>query len=80
MELCDGHLFGKREYDLGRDIDNFYDEEIIVDILRQICEGIKYLHGKKLAHRDIDPRNILIKNGVIKLIDFSLSKHHKSKS
>ena len=77
MELCEDNLYNKRVKDLGDD--KYYDEKIIVGILRQICQGIKYLHGKKLAHRDIEPRNILIKNGVVKLTDFSFSKHHKSK-
>ena len=27
----------------------------------------------KLGHRDIDPRNILVKNGQIKIVDFGLS-------
>ena len=26
-----------------------------------------------LGHRDIDPRNILVKNGKIKIVDFGLS-------
>ena len=77
MELCEGDLSHKRDEDLGDD--KYYDEKIIVGILRQICQGIKYLHGKRLAHRDIEPRNILVKNGVLKLADLSLSLHHKSK-
>ena len=58
MELCEDNLYNKRVKDLGDD--KYYDEVIILGILRQICKGIKYLHGKKLAHRDIEPRNILI--------------------
>ena len=27
----------------------------------------------KLGHRDIDPRNILVKNGIVKIVDFGLS-------
>ena len=76
IELCDDNLFHKREEELGED--KYYDEKIIVGMLRQICEGLNYLHGKKLAHRDIDPRNILIKDGVIKLVDFGLSNHHNT--
>ena len=78
LELCDDSLYHKREEDLGED--NYYEEKIIVGLLRQICEGINYLHGKKLAHRDIDPKNILIKNGVVKLVDFGLSYHHNTKT
>ena len=45
-------------------------------MLLQICEGLQYLHAKNIAHRDIDPRNILIKNGLVKLIDFGLSDQY----
>ena len=78
IELCDDNLFHKREEELGED--KYYDEKIIVGMLREICEGLKYLHGKKLAHRDVDPRNIMIQNGVIKLVDFGLSNHHNTKT
>ena len=71
MELCDDNLFKKREKDLSDG--EYYDESFIIKILKQICEGLSYLHGKKIAHRDIDPRNIMIKDGVIKLIDFGFS-------
>ena len=76
LELCDDSLYHQRleEYTQNK----FYDETIILGILKQICEGLKYLHGKKLAHRDIDPKNILIKNGIVKLVDFGLSNHHNS--
>ena len=43
--------------------------------MKQICAGLSYLHGKKVAHRDIDPRNIMLKGDVIKLVDFGLSDH-----
>ena len=78
MELCDGNLYHKRQNDLGDG--KYYDEKIVVGIIKQLCEGVKYLHGKKLAHRDIDPKNILMKNGVVKLVDFGLSNHHNTKS
>ena len=78
LEMCDDSLCHKREEELGED--KYYDETIILGFLKQICEGLNHLHGKKLAHRDIDPKNILIKNGIIKLVDFGLSNHHNSTS
>ena len=42
MELCDDNLFHKRYVDL--DNQRFYDEKTIVDMLKQIFEGFKYLH------------------------------------
>ena len=78
MGLYDDNFYHKRDEELEED--KYYDEELIVDILRQICEGLRYLHRKNIAHRDIDPRNIMIKDGVVKLVDFGFSNHYNSKS
>ena len=79
MELiCATSIRIKREEELGEN--EYYDEKIIVDILAQLCDGLQYLHAKNTAHRDIDPSNILIENGVVKLVDFGLSDHNNTKS
>jgi len=42
---------------------------------KDICEGLKFLHGQNLIHRDLKPDNILIsKKGVAKLSDFGITK------
>ena len=52
----------------------------MIEMLRQIAKGLNYLHGKNLGHRDIDPRNILVKNGQIKIVDFGYSFQSKIRS
>lgn len=49
------------------------------NIIAQICKGLKYIHSKKLLHRDISLVNVFIKHyddvNVIKLGDFGLVKN-----
>lgn len=50
-------------------------ENILKIILKQLFNGINFLHQKKIIHRDIKPSNILLSsNGIIKVSDFGLAK------
>ena len=50
-------------------------------MLRQICEGLKYLHSHKIAHCDLKPDNFLFvdssPDSQLKIIDFGMSKFVK---
>ena len=44
-------------------------------ILKQILEGLAYIHNLNIAHRDLKPSNILINSeGVVRIGDFGLAK------
>ncbi|XP_060064239.1 myosin light chain kinase, smooth muscle-like isoform X2 [Ylistrum balloti] len=65
-----------------RVVDEDFDltERDCVHFLRQICEGVDYMHGKSIVHLDLKPENILcIRNdsNLIKIIDFGLAQFHK---
>ena len=45
--------------------------KIVKSIIKQISEGLLYLHGKGFMHRDIKPENILINSkNEVKIADF----------
>ena len=49
-------------------------QDIIIKFLKQLLEGLKYLHSHSIAHRDITLDNILLgENNTIKISDFALS-------
>ena len=52
------------------------EEELIKNIILQICTGLKEIHKAKLIHRDLTPDNIFINknNNKVKIGDFSISK------
>lgn len=46
--------------------------------MKQMFEGMKYLHDQKFLHRDIKSANILIDNmGNLRIADFGLARHYE---
>ena len=47
----------------------------IKEFMRQILEGMKFVHQKGVCHRDLKPENILMnQKGVVKICDFGSAK------
>lgn len=69
MELCDKTLY---EY---LSIRNEINKEINNKFILEICNGLEYIHNKSIVHRDIKPKNIFIRNDMIKIGDFGLSRN-----
>lgn len=75
MELIEGG-------DLGAVIDNhkmlrtYVDEAEIWQYLVEACCGLKYLHDRRMLHRDLKPQNIMLTaDRHVKIVDFGFTKH-----
>ncbi|CAN0908319.1 Mitogen-activated protein kinase kinase 9 [Linum grandiflorum] len=56
----------------GRD---FFTEQRLAGIGRQVLAGLNYLHSHKIIHRDIKPSNLLVNSAMeVKIADFGVSK------
>jgi len=52
-----------------------FGEEEAAQIIVQVCRALDHAHGHEMIHRDISPKNIIVKpNGQVKLIDMGLTK------
>ncbi|KAI3975248.1 hypothetical protein MKX01_033488 [Papaver californicum] len=63
MELCDGSLSIKRSSQL-------FTEDEALEVMHQIALALMFIHERGIAHLDVKPDNIYVKNGVYKLGDF----------
>jgi len=46
--------------------------EMILYIIRSICNGISHIHEKGIVHLDIKPHNIIVNDKEVKIIDYGL--------
>ncbi|MED6206597.1 Mitosis inhibitor protein kinase wee1 [Stylosanthes scabra] len=63
MELCDHSLSIKK-------CSASFTEGQVLEALYQVANALKFIHEKGIAHLDVKPDNIYVKNGVYKLGDF----------
>ncbi|NLI52889.1 MAG: protein kinase [Clostridiales bacterium] len=74
-----------REYVEGIPLDHYaangLSERQAVSFCMQLCDILKYLHGREhpVIHRDIKPQNIIVKrDGTIELIDFDIARQYSN--
>jgi serine/threonine protein kinase len=51
-------------------------EDMAKGLLRQILEGVNYMHHNGVVHRDLNPTNVFYEEArnLIKILDFNVSK------
>jgi len=73
-EMIDGYSLKKH----NSQFKNFMKEKYASRIIRQVAQGIKYLHDHGIMHRDLKCDNIVMsdksKKAIPKVIDFGFAK------
>ena len=85
----DGSPFYVMEYFAGQTLEDLLIEQknltldSIINIISQVCAGLKEAHQKGIIHRDLKPQNIFLVAGgilgkIVKIIDFGIAKNISS--
>ena len=93
MEYCNGGSLTECLANYKKLYGKPFTEEIVQYLMRQIVDAIKYLHNRKIIHRDLKLDNILVKfnnevdkakanmmKAQVKVIDFGFAIHLNSKN
>ena len=74
MEYCEEDL--SKKIQRQKNLNQYFEEKQIIDWFIEICEGIKFIHDKKILYKNLNPENIfLTKDNHIKLGDFGIDKY-----
>jgi len=76
----DDRPFLVMEFIEGEPIDRYCDRHRLgidgrLELFRELCSAVGYVHRNQLVHRDLKPANVLVtREGRVKLLDFGIAK------
>jgi serine/threonine protein kinase len=82
FEFCPGGNLNKAITKIGENNRKFSEEQAKI-VMRQLLDGLRYLHEKKIVHRDLKLANIMFADDTLsslKIIDFGLACIQKQKT
>ncbi|XP_031552591.1 serine/threonine-protein kinase Nek11-like [Actinia tenebrosa] len=72
-EYCEGGDLGEKIH-AWKKAGKTFSESLIIAWFIQIVLAVQFMHSKRVLHRDLKTRNIFLKNNMIKLGDFGISR------
>jgi eukaryotic-like serine/threonine-protein kinase len=74
------YLEGRTLREHLKDCPNGLSDSETLAILRQLCSGLAYMHGRALVHRDIKPGNVFLSpEGHVTILDLGVARDLKSR-
>lgn len=83
VEMCEDKITTYEQYIDGQTIQEMIDKSMFItkqqfdSYIQQLVSILHILHQNDIIHKDIKPDNIVVKNDVIYLIDFNISRMYK---
>ena len=74
MDLADGGNLRDQIPTLNAIEDPTNRQEAILDLFRQMCQGVHACHEAGIAHLDLKPENFLLHEGRLKVSDFGIAR------
>src|SRR5439155_13194757 len=74
LDLATGQRAGQQFCQDLSEIGKPLPEKAILEIGKQICDGLHYVHSQGVIHRDLKPGNLLLSGDKVILTDFGISR------